>query len=189
MKKVLSIVLFALVSLSATAAFAQTTYKSDPPHSTVLFRVKHVDVGYTYGMFLKYEGTVTIDGTDLNSVKTEWTVQAESVFTNNKKRDDHLKSPDFLNVKQFPTITFKSKKAEKIGETTVRITGDVTLHGETREITFLAEMTGKGKGPKGEERIGFFASFDIKRKEFGIKGVGASSDRVHMIITFEGIAQ
>jgi polyisoprenoid-binding protein YceI len=189
MKKVLSIFLFALVSFSATAVFAQTTYESDPAHTTVLFRVKHVDIAYVYGQFLKSEGTVTVDKDDISTLKTEWTVQAESVFTNNKKRDDHLKSPDFLNVKQFPTITFKSKKTEKIGDTTVRITGDVTLHGKTKEITFLGEMTGHGKGPQGKERIGFFASFDINRKDFGVKGVGATDDRVHMIVTFEGIAK
>jgi polyisoprenoid-binding protein YceI len=189
MKSALSILLFALVSFSATAAFSQTTYTSDPPHTSVLFRVKHLDVGYVYGMFLKHQATVTMKDGDLSSVKTRWKVQADSVFTNNKKRDDHLKSPDFLNAKQFPTIEFKSTKVEPIGETTVRMTGDLTLHGKTDEITFLAEMTGKGKGSRGEERIGFFASFDIQRKDFGIKGVGSSSDRVHMIVTFEGIAK
>lgn len=187
-KFVTSLFFLLCFTLAAPSAFADPIqYSIDSAHSTVLFRVKHKKIAYVYGRFLKSEATITYDEANVGASSIVWTAQADSVFTNVKKRDDHLRSPDFLDAKQFPTIEFKSSKVESIGGTTMRVTGNLSLHGVTREITFLAEMTGTAKGRDGEPLIGFFASFDVNRSDYGVKGVGATDDRVHLIVTFEGI--
>lgn len=187
----LSIVLFAAAAFAIPGtALAQDTYKTDPAHTSVIFRAKHAGIGYVYGMFLKSDGTIKYDADKVSNSSIKLEIDASSVFTNQRKRDKHLKSPDFFNAKQFPTITFESTKIERKDEDTLKVEGKLTMHGETKEITTLVDIVGKGKGPGGKERIGFWTSFSVERSDFGMeKMMGAASDRIKIVMTTEGIKQ
>ena len=160
---------------------ASSAYDIDPVHSALIFRVKHMGVGYFHGRFNGVKGTFTLgQGVDVE-------VDAASVDTAIKDRDDHLRGPDFLDVKQFPSIRFKSAKLEAKGDN-LRITGELTLHGVTKPLTVEAERVGAGKDPKGNFRMGWETVFTIKRAEFGITyGPDALSDEIRITLAVEGI--
>ena len=169
-------------------ADAADTYEVDAAHSMIIFRAKHMDVSNNYGRFNEFSGTLTVDEADAANSAIELEVKAESVDTANEKRDQHLRSPDFFNAKQFPVITFKSTKVEKVDEDTLKVTGDFELHGVKKSVTVEVEMTGKGKNPQGTAIIGFETIFTIKRSEFGMNyGIGAVSDDVRITVSVEGM--
>ncbi|MFW5967445.1 MAG: YceI family protein [Persicimonas sp.] len=196
LRKTLSIlVIFGLFAgLSATAVAEDKkddveTLKVDPVHSNVLFRVKHFDAGYFYGEFVDKKGTIKFDEDNPEKSEINLTVDAKSINTNNKKRDDHLKGPDFFNVKQHPEIKFESKKVKKSGDD-LKVTGDLTLHGKTKEVTVDVEQTGSGKDPEGKFRRGFHTEFNIDRSDFGMDYMTkAASDEVKLIIALEAVRQ
>jgi polyisoprenoid-binding protein YceI len=166
------------------------SYTVDNVHSSVLFKVKHANAAYFFGRFIEVSGDIDYDRSDPAEGSVSLTVQADSVRTWNKKRDDHLKSPDFLNVKQFPEITFDSVEIEKTGDNKFSVTGDFSLHGKTVERTIDVRMTGEGKGPEGNPRIGFYTEFDLQRSEFGMtKYMGMIGDTVTLIISIEGVSK
>jgi polyisoprenoid-binding protein YceI len=174
-----------LILLTSTFSYAApTTYKVDPAHSFVLFRIKHMDVGHVYGRFNEPNGTITID--DADPAKSSFTLelQTQRVDTGIAKRDDHLRSPDFFNAKQFPAIKFASKEVKK-SDKGYEVTGDLTLHGVTKSITFNIEQTGQvATGPK--QIIGFETTVEIKRTDFGMnKMVGPAADDVRLMISLE----
>lgn len=159
-------------------------YEVDPVHTSVIFRIGHLGISKTYGRFDDVSGTVDLGGSNAVSI----TVQAASVDTGNEKRDNHLRSPDFLSVKEFPTISFKSSAWKKTGDDVWDVTGTLTLHGTTKEITIPVEKTGEGKTPMGDYRIGFESTFDLERTDYGMtKMVGPVGDDVRLIIAVEAI--
>lgn len=169
-------------------ADAADTYEVDAEHSMIIFRAKHMGVSNNYGRFNEFSGTLTVDEADAANSAIELEVKAESVDTGNEKRDQHLRSPDFFNAKQFPVITFKSTKVEKVDEELLQVTGDLELHGVKKSVTIAVEMTGKGKNRQGTALIGFEAIFTIKRSEFGMNyGIGAVSDDVRITVSVEGV--
>jgi polyisoprenoid-binding protein YceI len=182
------VILFSL--LAAVAPVRAETYQIDPVHSSVLFKIKHLGVTDFYGRFNEISGTVSLDSQDAakDSISTE--VKVESVDTHNDKRNQHLKSPDFFNAVQFPTITFKSTKVEKKDAETFEVKGDFTLHGVTKPITILFKKGGVGKGMQGETRMGGEAEFSVKRSDYGMtfmqNGLG---DEVGIILSLEGVKQ
>ncbi|MFN0207827.1 MAG: YceI family protein [Planctomycetota bacterium] len=174
----------------AAAAFApgENDYTVDAVHSSVNFRVKHMGVSYSYGRFNSISGSLTFDekAPEKGSILIE--VKAESIDTNSEGRDKHLKSPDFFNVKQFPTITFKSTSVKKAGEKMYEVTGDFTLHGVTKPVTFKAEHVGSGKGRDGGRLCGFDALARIKRSDFDMKySLSALGDEVDLHIGIEAV--
>lgn len=174
----------------ASLAMAAETYKVDPVHSSVLFRAKHFNTGYFYGRFNSVSGSVVVDDANPAKSSVEIQVKVESIDTNDAKRDQHLKSPDFFNAKQFPTISFKSKQVKKSGKDAYEVTGDLTIHGVTRSVTANVTRTGEGKDPFGGYRIGFETVFTIKRSDFGMKFMlQGISDEVRLIVSIEGIRQ
>jgi polyisoprenoid-binding protein YceI len=185
MKKVLSLLALSLLPISALQA--ADTFEIDPVHSSVLFKVRHLNVADFYGRFNEIKGTVSFDkdSPEKSSVTAE--VPIESVDTHNDKRNQHLKSPDFFNAKQFPNISFKSTKVEKAGDD-FKVTGDFTLHGVTKSITVEFEKVGEGKGMQGEFRAGGKTEFKIKRSDYGmnfmLNGIG---DEVEITISLEGV--
>lgn len=186
---VLALVTAASLSPTGSAA-AVEKYKIDTVHSSVLFRIKHLDVGYIFGRFRKITGNVTFDAKDPSSCALEVSVPVASIDTNDSKRDRHLKSPDFFNAKQYKKIAFKSTGFKKAGTDTYEVTGDLTLHGETRSITIALERTGAGPDPWGGYRIGFMTTFTIKRSDFGMGGMRQMlGDEVQLIISFEAVRQ
>ncbi len=169
-------------------ADAADTYEVDASHSMIIFRAKHMGVSYNYGRFNEFSGKLAIDETDAANSRIELEVKAASVDTGNEKRDQHLRSPDFFNAKQFPVITFKSTEVKKVDEDTLEVTGELELHGVKKSVTVEVEMTGKGKNPQGTAIIGFETTFNIKRTDFGMAyGIGAVSDDIRITVSVEGM--
>ena len=168
MRRAFAIVLLAAVAAGPAAA-AESTWEIDPAHSSVQFSVRHMMVSNVRGEFRKVSGTVQGDETDPTQAKVEATIDTTSIDTRNEKRDGHLKSADFLDTEKFPTMTFKSKKIEKTDDHRYRVTGDLTLHGVTREVTLDVEGPSAAvKDPMGNVRVGATATAKINRQDFGI---------------------
>jgi polyisoprenoid-binding protein YceI len=141
----------------------------DPAHTNVEFTVRHMMISNVKGQFQKTSGMVTINGNDPTSAKIDATIDATSIDTRVDKRDAHLKSPAFLDVDKFPTITFKSSKVEADGTGKWKVTGDLTLHGVTKPVVLEVESTGTPiTDPMGNTRAGASATTKISRKDFGL---------------------
>ncbi|MBX3395561.1 MAG: YceI family protein [Phycisphaerae bacterium] len=163
-------------------------YKIDNSHSSVHFRIKHLGVSYCYGRFNEIDGRLTMSGDDKNAL--EITIKADSIDSNDKKRDDHLRGPDFFNVKQFPVISFKSSEFKKSGTDQFKVTGDLTMHGVTKSVTVTLDHIGSGKDPWGGQRTGFEGTFEVKRSDFGISYMpGGLGEDVRIIVALEAIKQ
>jgi polyisoprenoid-binding protein YceI len=180
----------ALALGAAAPARAAEPYKVDPVHSTALFRIKHFGVGYTWGRFNDLAGDFTWDDANPAGITFDLHVKPESIDTHNDKRDQHLKGPDFFNVREYPDIAFKSTQVRALEANNYEVTGNLTLHGVTRPLTVKVEHTGAGKDPLGMYRQGLETTFVIHRSEFGIKalpdGVG---DEVRIVVSIEGVRQ
>lgn len=192
-KALLSIVLAGLTAtflpLGATAGAGPEAYKVDGVHSSALYRVKHMNVSYSWGRFNDVAGTITWDAGSPEASSFDVRIRTDSIDSNNKKRDEHLKGTDFFNTKQFPTMSFKSTAIKKAGEHEYEVTGDFTLHGVTKPITVKMEMTGSAKGMNGKPMVGFETTFEIKRSDFGMgKMVGPVADDVRIIVAMEASA-
>lgn len=167
---------------------AASSWKIDPVHSSVLFKVKHLGVASFYGRFNDVSGTIVLDEASPEKGSIEVVVQVDSVDTHEPKRDQHLKSPDFFSAAEFPTITFKSKSVRQSGSDW-SVTGDLTIHGVTQSVTTEFARTGTGPGMQKEMRTGGEATFTIQRSDFGMTfmlpdGVG---DEVTLIISLEAV--
>jgi len=179
-----------------TTTTSTTTWKIDAGHSLAEFGVKHLMVSTTKGRFTDVAGTITVDENDLTKSTVEVTIGVASVNTFDENRDNHLKSPDFFDAEQFPTITFKSTKIEKKSGDRLDVTGDLTIHGVTRPVTLEAEFNGRGASPWGSEVIAYSAETSISRKEFGLgwnvaleAGGVVVGDKVKITIEAEAIKQ
>jgi polyisoprenoid-binding protein YceI len=151
-----------------TLAFA-STWTIDPDHSNVGFRVRHLMISNVRGSFDKHSGTVVIDDKDITKSKVEVTIDTSSINTNVTKRDEHLRSADFFDVAKFPTMTFVSRNVAKAGQDRLKVTGDLTLHGVTREVVLDVEGPSvESKDPWGNIRRGATATTRINRKDFGL---------------------
>jgi len=159
---------FVLALLLAAPAGA-ATWEADPAHSTVQFAVRHLMISTVRGAFTTFTATASGDPANPAAATIAASVDVSSIDTGNEKRDGHLKSPDFLDVAKFPTITFKSKKIEKAGEGRTKVTGDLTLHGVTKEVVLEVEgPTAVIKDPMGNVKAGASAKTRINRKDFGV---------------------
>jgi polyisoprenoid-binding protein YceI len=167
---------------------AADTYRVDGVHSSVIFRVKHLGVGYFYGRFNDLSGTVVVDDKNPANSSFELRVKADSVDTNNAKRNQHLKGPDFFNAKEFPAITFRSKQVKALGDKKFEVTGDLTLHGVTKSITVKLNRVGTGPDPFGTHRTGFETNFIIHRSDFGMNFMPqALGDDIWLLVGFEAV--
>ncbi|WP_413290777.1 YceI family protein [Bdellovibrio sp. HCB337] len=142
------------------------TYKIDVAHSKVGFEVSHLVVATVEGKFSDFEGTFVIDP-KLDKSTIDVNIKSTSVNTDNKDRDDHLRSPDFFDSKKYEKLTFKSKKITGTPEN-LKVSGDLTIRGVTKPVTLDAKYTGSVKDPWGNERVAFRASTKINRKDFGL---------------------
>ena len=181
----------ALLPLAASAEV--TTWTVDPAHSSSSFAVKHLVVSTVHGLFGKTTGTVQIDEQDATKSKAEATIDVTTLSTQNADRDTHLKSPDFFDAANHPSMTFKSTKVEKAGADKYKLTGDLTIRGNTKPVTLDATLSQPVKGMKGELRRAFSATGRINRKDFGLnwsKMVEAGpvvSDNVDLVIEAEAV--
>ena len=177
----------ALISAFVVSANAADTFKLDSVHSFVLFSVQHLGIANTYGRFNDISGVVVFDKDNPSKSSVELSVKVESLDTNNSIRDRSLKSPDFFDAKQFPTMTFKSTKVEGSGDT-LKVSGDLIIHGVTKPMTVDFKKGGEGKGVFGEMRGGGETRFTIKRSDFGMNfQQGAVGDEVNITLSLEGI--
>jgi len=152
---------------NATPAVAPTTWLIDPSHSTAEFAVRHMMVSTVKGYVSPVEGTISLDGAGLANSSVTVSLDAASIDTHEPKRDVHLRSADFLDVEQFPKITFSSTRIEH-GSDGYRIVGDLTIRDVTREMGLGAAFEGQQRDPWGGERAGFTAQGVIDRRDFGL---------------------
>lgn len=167
------------------------TWQIDQAHSEITFKVKHLVISTVRGYFRKFEGTVTTTADDFSDAGVKLSIDATSIDTNNEGRDGHLKSPDFFDVEKFPTITFTSTSLAKKAENQFDLTGDITMHGITKQITFTVVMNGMTQGISGERVASFEAESKLMREDFDltwnkaleIGGVAVGSEiKIEMII-------
>ncbi|MFD7691437.1 YceI family protein [Streptomyces sp. NPDC059781] len=143
-------------------------YTIDPAHSTFGFVARHAMVTNVKGSFQDFTGTLHLDGTDPSRSTATIDVVMDSIETGNADRDGHLKSADFFKTDEFPTMTFRTTKAEALGGDDYRITGDLTILGTTKPLTIDLEFNGAAKDPFGNERVGFEGKAEILRSEWGL---------------------
>jgi polyisoprenoid-binding protein YceI len=155
----------------------------DSVHSTVLFRIKHMGTSNAWGRFNHVSGTVDLDAARPN-IDVE--IKTDSIDTASQKRDQHLKSPDFFNAKQFPSISFKSTHIKPGADGTYEVEGTLSLHGVAKPVSVQLVRVGAGKNPMGVSIVGYETVFDVKRSDYGMKylleGLG---DEVKLIVSLE----
>lgn len=147
---------------------ALTKWALDPSHSSVDFSVKHMMFATVKGSFNEYSATIEADPNDLTTANIEFNVVLGSVDTNSEDRDNHLRSADFFDVENHPTMTFKATNIVKTDDNEYDVTGDLTLHGVTNSETFAVTFGGSGKDPWGNEKAGFSVEGKIKRSDYGL---------------------
>ena len=168
MLRVVVAAVVALASLVPSGVRAADTYEIDPAHTSVQFSIRHMMISNVRGEFTKLSGKATGDVANPTAASVEATIDATSIDTRNEKRDEHLRSPDFLDTAKFPSMTFKSTKVEKAGDAW-KLHGDLTLHGVTKPVVLdVTNVTPPMKDPWGNTRIGAQATTKINRRDFGI---------------------
>ena len=184
---VLVLVMGTLVNVGGRPASAADEYDYDLVHSSVSFKARHLDISWIHGRFNEVEGKFSLDREHPAKSTFELTIKTDSVDTANAARDEHLRQPDYFDTKQFPTITFKSTKTKPI-EGGYEVTGDFTMHGTTKEITFVMKG-GKEHDFKGTKRVAFSTELSLKRSDFGFdkKAIGPIGDEALIIIDCEGV--
>jgi len=186
-KAIFALVLLATVCHPGLNA-APETYKIDPVHSSVGFKVRHLGVSWVNGSFKDFDGQVVFDPEKPENSSVNVTVKAASIDTGSDKRDTHLRKPEFFGVDKNPTLSFKSTKVEKAGPNFYRVTGDFTLTGVTKSLTVDFTGTDEVKGMQGETRRGGETEFVLKRSDFGMKEmIGPIGDEVRVSLAFSGI--
>jgi len=144
------------------------SWQLDKAHSSINFSVRHMMISTVRGRFEDFEGTFEVNEADPSQSKIAVEIQAASINTKEPQRDGHLKSPDFFDVEKYPTITFKSKRVEKVDNQNVRLVGDLTIKDVTKEVVLNVEYAGQAKSPWGTVNAGFTAQTKISRKEWGL---------------------
>jgi len=161
--------LLAAVALAGGLSAQPAVWNIDSVHSNAQFAVRHLMVSNVRGEFAKLGGTVTWDPKDLAQTRIDVTIEAASIQTRNGKRDAHLKSPDFFDVEKFPTLTFQSRQAAQAGTGRAKVTGDLTIHGVTKQVVLDVEgPTEAIQEAGGRSRVGAAATARINRKDFGL---------------------
>jgi polyisoprenoid-binding protein YceI len=171
-------------------------WEIDGSHSSVHFSVRHLVVAKVRGQFVRWSGSVVAPDGDLTNGSVNVVIDATSIDTCVADRDKHLKSPDFLDVAQFPELTFRSRHVDMHGEERMRVVGDLTIRGTTRGVVLDVEYTGRAKDPWGNERAAFSAKTSLDRKDFGLgwnqvleAGLLLVGDRIDIEIDIEAVKQ
>jgi polyisoprenoid-binding protein YceI len=146
---------------------APGTWALDAAHTTATFTARHLMVSKVRGHFDRLSGEITIGELPEDS-RVEVTIEAASIISGNQQRDEHLRSPDFLDVEKYPTMTFRSTKVEQTGSTTLKVTGDLTIRGQTRPVQLDVEFNGIEQTPWGKAVAGFSARTEINREDWGM---------------------
>ncbi len=153
---------------SAPQTAVRTTWTIDPSHTLVEFAAKHMLFTTVKGRFTGVQGSIEIDPTDLSRSSVQAQIDAGTISTGDAQRDGHLRSADFFDAEQYPTVSFASRRVESLDPEHARVVGDLTIHGVTREVVLDVELLGEGKNPWGKTVAGFGATTTINRKDFGL---------------------
>lgn len=171
----------AFLILTISAAAQVQTWQIDPNHTAAQFSVRHMGISTVRGAFTKVSGSAQYDPSNVSKTSIDATIDASSVDTRVSTRDDDLRSPNYFDVAKYPTITFKSKSVQAAGEGKLKIVGDLTIHGVTKEVTLDVDgPSAPVTDPKGNSHLGASANTKVNRKDFG---VGGSSNMVGEDIT------
>jgi polyisoprenoid-binding protein YceI len=153
--------------VTTAIATATTTYSIDKAHSEVSFQVRHL-LTKVRGRFSDFNGTIEFDAENPERSLVDVEIRAASIDTNERDRDAHLRSSDFFDAEKIPVLTFRSTKIRRDSDERFAVTGDLTIHGVTRSVSFEASLLGTAKDPWGNQRIAFEAETTINRKDFGL---------------------
>lgn len=143
-------------------------FQIDQSHSEIQFSARHMMVSKVRGVFETWNGTIALDPANPGSTTVDITIDAASINTKDAQRDGHLRSPDFLNVEKFPSVTFKSTKVDVTGDNTAKLSGDLTIAGATKPVVLDVEYQGNAKSPWGTTNYGFSAHTKINREDWGL---------------------
>ena len=178
-----------------TSLIPTGTWTVDAAHSTVGFAVKHMGIANVRGQFTEFEGTLEV-GEDLAHSSAQGSVKVASISTDEKQRDEHLRSPDFFNVEEFPEILFESTLVEAIDDQSTNVVGNLTMHGVTREVKLKAVVQGTDIDPWGKERAGLEVVGVLKRSDFDMKfnqALGSGNvlvgDKVNISLDISAVSQ
>ena len=192
MKKTKSILMAAMLFVAAGATAQSAKWTVDAGHSNVKFSVNHLVVSEMEGSFKKFDGTIEAPTEDFNNAQLNFTVDVNSINTENEMRDKHLKSDDFFNAEKFPQMTFKSTSFKKTKGNKYALEGNLTIRDVTKKVKFDVTYGGTMKDPYGNIKAGFKTTGTISRKEYGLKwsamteaGGAVVGDEVTMILKFE----
>jgi polyisoprenoid-binding protein YceI len=189
----LTVVVSALVMMTAPAFAQIETYKLEKPHTQIIFSVSHLGFSHSYGKFTDYDGTIVFDRGQPEKSKVDVVIKTASIEMNDQKWNDHMKNADFFNVEKFPDMTFKSINIllDKDDKNEAKISGELTILGVTKTVTLDVEFNKADKHPmKDIMMAGFSATGKIKRSDFGMNyGLPMVGDEVEMIIEVEAIQE
>ncbi len=173
---------------------ALETWDIDIAHSSINFWVRHMVIAKVHGRFTTWNGSLTFDDQDFSTASVKVNIDAASIETHEPNRDAHLRSADFLEVEAYPELTFVSRSTEATGANTLRIIGDLVVHGTSREVVLDAEYNGRSADPWGGERIGLEARASVDRTDFGLQwnkaletGGVLVGDKVEITLEIEAI--
>lgn len=179
--------------MSTTIATAADKYTADPDHMSIVFSASHCGFSYVYGLFRKAQGGFILDKANPANCRFRFAIDAASLDTNQAMRDTHLKGDEFFHVEKYPAIQFESTACTVTNTSegvVYQVTGNMTLHGVTRQITIPLRQLGEGKSPFNDYRAGFVTSFQLKRSDFKMDNrLDMVGDPVTINISFEGILQ
>ncbi|HUL59746.1 MAG TPA: YceI family protein [Anaeromyxobacteraceae bacterium] len=175
---------------------ANESWQVDAAHSAVNLTVRHMVISKVRGRFTKWNAKLALDAADLGRSSVEVEIDAASIETGVADRDAHLRSPDFLDAQKFPTLRYRSRRVEAVSTERLRVVGDLTIRGVSREVVLDVEYGGQGKDPWGNQRAGFTATASLNRREFGLTwnqaletGGVLVADRVDVEIELQAIRQ
>jgi polyisoprenoid-binding protein YceI len=182
-----TILLLTVLTCVGSCAAEVQDWAIDPAHTASQFSVRHMGISTVRGVFEKTTGTVIYDPSDLTKTQIDVSIEATSVNTRVQMRDNDLRSPNFLDVNKYPTITFKSKRAEAEGPGKMRIVGDLTIHGVSKEVTLEVEGPSEVvNDPRGTSHMGDEATTKINRKDFGVNGAPSMvGDEISIVLDIE----
>lgn len=190
MKKLLLASLVASSMLAPLASAADYVIDNKGAHASINFRIKHLGYSFLTGRFDSFTGAFSYEADNIEASKINVNIDTTSFSSNHAERDVHIRGSKYLNTGKFGTAKFVSTSFTEMSDKSIKITGDLTLHGVTKEITIDAEKVGEGKDPWGGYRAGFTGKTVVGLKDFGMKeNLGPASTHVELLLDIEGVRQ
>ncbi|MCK9282212.1 MAG: YceI family protein [Melioribacteraceae bacterium] len=170
MKNIYALLFMVIFTFTAfTTTTAQTKWNIDKSHSKIGFSVSHMVITDVEGNFKDFDASVTTMGDDFSTAKIDFTAKTASVYTENDKRDNHLRSDDFFNAEKYPNLTFKSKSIKKVSDNKYKLTGDLTMRDVTKEVVLDVKFNGIVTDMGGNTKAGFKITGELNRQDYGLK--------------------